>query len=270
MYQTRQKYKNTSLLWSHISTKLNPADLASRETKSQELLQAKLWWQGSPFLLQSPDEWPPQPHQHSQELPEERAVITTLSTSAPQTSLWEGFGSFKSLLSVLSWCWRFIQCCRTLPNKRILTDLHLTSEEKIEQTRILLFRLSQQDSFNQQYQQIQDMKPLHLHDSLTKLYPFLDENGLLRVGGCLNRSDLRNGTNTHLTSELVMKWDFIPARAHFGGLWEAGVRQMKVQLRKLMGPLPNLHLSTLYNDHPYSITFRLPTLTSFCQPHMHI
>ena len=56
------------------------------------------------------------------------------------------------------------------------------------------FRLFQQDSFNQQYQQIQDKKPLHLCDSLRKLYPFLDENGLLRVGGRLNRIDLPNGT----------------------------------------------------------------------------
>ena len=34
--------------WRHISTKLNPADLASRGNKPQELLQVKLWWQGPP------------------------------------------------------------------------------------------------------------------------------------------------------------------------------------------------------------------------------
>ena len=40
----------------------------------------------------------------------------------------------------------------------------------------------------------------------------------------------------HLTSELGIKWHFIPARApHFEGLWEAGVCQMKMQLINLVG-----------------------------------
>ena len=42
-----------------------------------------------------------------------------------------------------------------------------------------------------------------------------------------------------------VQWHFIPARSpHFGGIWEAGIRNMKIQLRKLMGPfVPTLTIS---------------------------
>lgn len=32
--------------WNHISTKDNPADLATRGVTAQQLLESKLWWNG--------------------------------------------------------------------------------------------------------------------------------------------------------------------------------------------------------------------------------
>ncbi len=44
---------------------------------------------------------------------------------------------------------------------------------------------------------------------------------------------------SHLSTTQEVKWHFIPPRTpHFGGLWEAGVRSMKIQLRKLITPHP--------------------------------
>ncbi len=50
--------------------------------------------------------------------------------------------------------------------------------------------------------------------------------------------DTLNGLS-HLTSQNDLKWHHIPPRTpHFGGLWEAGVKSMKLLLRKTLTPHP--------------------------------
>ena len=40
----------------------------------------------------------------------------------------------------------------------------------------------------------------------------------------------------HFSSERAIKWHFSPSRSpHFGGLWEAAVKAMKIALRKIVG-----------------------------------
>ena len=44
--------------WRFCPEKLNPADLASRGLKGQELLESKVWWNGPEFLYGAENEWP--------------------------------------------------------------------------------------------------------------------------------------------------------------------------------------------------------------------
>ena len=45
----------------------------------------------------------------------------------------------------------------------------------------------------------------------------------------------------HFSASRSLDWKFSPSRSpHFGGMWEAGVKSMKTQLRKLVG---NHHLT---------------------------
>ena len=47
--------------WRHVPTTSNPADCASRGLLPQHLLPHSLWWEGPPWLLVEPSQWPPQP-----------------------------------------------------------------------------------------------------------------------------------------------------------------------------------------------------------------
>ncbi len=80
------------------------------------------------------------------------------------------------------------------------------------------------------------------------------DNGTNFVGAQSEIKEIRRLLNSsekaifHLSSMQDVSWHFIPPRTpHFGGLWEAGVRVMKVQLCKLVAPHP-LHYS---GDHPH-------------------
>ncbi|KAF0314254.1 Methionine-R-sulfoxide reductase B1-A [Amphibalanus amphitrite] len=46
--------------WRHIPGTENPADLPSRGVKLEDLKHISLWWEGPPFLLESPENWPKQ------------------------------------------------------------------------------------------------------------------------------------------------------------------------------------------------------------------
>jgi len=43
--------------WHYVGTKSNPADIASRVTGAQELIDNTLWWNGPDFLWHSPEDW---------------------------------------------------------------------------------------------------------------------------------------------------------------------------------------------------------------------
>ncbi len=50
---------SSSSQWRHVPSKQNPADLISRGTLAQTLIDSELWKSGPHFLRQAEDQWPP-------------------------------------------------------------------------------------------------------------------------------------------------------------------------------------------------------------------
>ena len=76
--------------WRYVSTKMNPADLASRGLHIQQLLNCTLWWQGPECLALSPEDWPRRPDINlSRELPELKSTVLLIQQPAPTFHLWK-------------------------------------------------------------------------------------------------------------------------------------------------------------------------------------
>ena len=72
--------------------------------------------------------------------------------------------------------------------------------DEIQGAEELLWRLSQENTFSEQRQRLENGKELVTHDPLLSLHPFLDNRGILRVGGRLQRSKLNTANVIQLYS----------------------------------------------------------------------
>jgi len=89
------------------------------------------------------------------------------------------------LKRVLSWCTRFVDNCRSPRNHSSQLSL-----EELQSTETRLLKLSQERSFKADYASLLATGRVSGKSSIRHLQPYLDEKGLIRVGGRLEKSAL--------------------------------------------------------------------------------
>ncbi|XP_054257148.1 uncharacterized protein LOC128982124 [Macrosteles quadrilineatus] len=175
-----------SCIWKHISTLENPADVASRGLTPSLLIHNKLWWSGPTWLKSSSDSWPqPSSHLPEEELPEIKTTTLNLLTIAEDQDLKfiNKFSSWTKLLHVMGYVLRFISCLKT--KQRITHSLTL---EELEVSNKRICWLVQRESFSEDINSLS--KKNVCSSRIQRLSPFMDDEGLLRVGGRLKHSEL--------------------------------------------------------------------------------
>ena len=172
--------------WNHVAGVENPADCASRGLFPSELLTHSLWWHGPPWLQQEPPHWPQQ-HDIPLAVPSEEEREICLATMAvPQCPIipLKHYSTFTQFQRVTAWMFRFIKNRCLLGTRRCerTTTAGLSVAELVsaEQYWILL---SQIDHFPSEVSLLQAKQPLPNNSCLLSLHPFLDSDGILRVGG---------------------------------------------------------------------------------------
>ena len=178
-------------VWRHVSSGDNPADLATRGISPALLCDSTLWWQGPDWLRQSCDEWPTTTLQTFTTDLEARKANETLSFTATvpsDCSEWlRIFSSVNKLNRILAFIGRWRANFNLSAGERRLGWL---SAEELAKRRKFLFRLVQGKVFQSGIQALQLLKPVATYSSIRRLSPFLDREGLLRVGGRLQNSFL--------------------------------------------------------------------------------
>lgn len=168
--------------WRHVRSEDNPADPASRGVLPTKL-NHEFWFNGPVWLTQCQSNWPVSNIDlHTDE--ERRQHVLVSKNVTPDLQFMERFSSLPKLLRVVSFIFRFYHKCRK-------TQSHSYQYITVSETKFTLHRiikLVQQDQFAEDISRLRDDD--HCSNKLQKLRPFLDDTGLLRVGGRIQRAQI--------------------------------------------------------------------------------
>ncbi|XP_006817264.1 uncharacterized protein LOC102809835 [Saccoglossus kowalevskii] len=209
--------------WRYIESKKNPADIASRGSSADDLIHNSIWWKGSvllstvesqsstsktePFMLDNAD-------------PEIKKTVSVLHTSTipdeyeDMLSRVEYFSDWHRLKRAIAVCLRFKQ--RLMNHKISKPKVHLMNSATIKQNYIPvnvdemqqaekpIIKMVQSRDFADELQTLRQssritsparensrsVPTVKKTSSLFRLDPYLDEEGIIRVGGRIRRANL--------------------------------------------------------------------------------
>ena len=181
--------------WSHVKSENNPADIASRGLKADQLINCTLWFKGPDFLWS--DQLPesslfPEIEETNPELKKTRTFAT--STKTCDSTFWAYFSSFPRLVKAIANCKKYMLKLRYLVKKRQdataekpCMDLNV---EDLKDAENCLLRLVQRDAYAEELRELSSPtseQPLKKSSPLYKLNPFIDDKGLIRMGGRIDQ-----------------------------------------------------------------------------------
>ncbi|KAK7925240.1 hypothetical protein WMY93_007550 [Mugilogobius chulae] len=186
----RIKESTQPMQWKYVTSEDNPADHASRGLKAKDLVTSN-WFSGPSFLWQ--EELPSgeiKVGELDMEDPEVRKAVVH-HTSAKVDSLAERFLKFSSwsrLVKAIARLIRFVREFKGLQKK----SNEATSLEERKEAELTIMTIVQRSVFSKEIKELQSRKEL-TKDKTSRLYrlnPFLDDKGILRVGGRLEHAML--------------------------------------------------------------------------------
>lgn len=174
--------------WRYVKSEDNPADCASRGLPPRKLVDFDLWWQGPPFLQTYSEKQ--KPGSYATTLEENITTNTyvarqDIGTGSVIGTLLENCSAYTRALRVIAWVFRFVSRLR---GKQPETT-YLSATE-LNQSADRLVKYAQQIQFEEEIKQLRKDKTVSAKSKIFKLLPYLDESGILRVGGRLKHSNL--------------------------------------------------------------------------------
>ncbi|XP_063910744.1 uncharacterized protein LOC135127960 [Zophobas morio] len=191
--------------WRHVPTSDNPADVTSRGLLPEDFVSSSLWWAGPSFLKLREQYWPQESPVGSVDTDLEIRKIELFVAQTKEPTIGETLvRRFSSLRKIQ----RIVAYCRRAVRKEKGSSLSLTAAELFESLLYLISEV-QKTVFAQELSRLQRREPCSKR--LLNLSPFVDEKGILRVGGRLRHSTLPSASKFpallpskhHLTDLLI-------------------------------------------------------------------
>ncbi|XP_062557867.1 uncharacterized protein LOC134222720 [Armigeres subalbatus] len=171
--------------WNYIRSANNPADIVSRGQLPEDLKQNILWWNGPHFLEECTYEVDEVEEIPENNLPELKAHVATRESSCDPFPFFLHHSSFRKIQRIMGYVLRFISNCRGIRTSNSVKQIPLTIVE-LRQASEAIVKVIQRLHFGDEIQRVVSKQTCKRLGNLSPVY----DNGLLRVGGRLDRSKL--------------------------------------------------------------------------------
>lgn len=177
--------------WRHVSGIENPADLVTRGLPADKLLESDLWWYGPQFLRQPEivvDQPLPVDIGQFPEVQSECKKVANVLVTVNSTCIFEfeRWSTLEKAYKVIGWVLRFVKKARKL---QVSSGPDLVVED-LSAAKEVFVKVLQARFFNVEIQSLKEGKSVSRSSKLSKLSPFLDQAGVLRIKGRLQLSEL--------------------------------------------------------------------------------
>ncbi|XP_055714216.1 uncharacterized protein LOC129808461 [Phlebotomus papatasi] len=182
---------STPSQWRHVPTKQNPADVLSRGCKVLNLISNSLWWHGPSWLQEDSSQWPPEFSPEEQPAPSVCTAVLDSRTdpNAIYNHLIEHCSSFIKATRVVAWVSRAATKFKQ-PRRRVTRSSANADESfpfltvtELQVAEKFLIKWEQENHLKTTLEKIQSNRRNKVDRYLRTLYPFVDIDGILRVGG---------------------------------------------------------------------------------------
>ncbi|XP_076659858.1 uncharacterized protein LOC143363138 [Halictus rubicundus] len=163
--------------WRHVPTADNPADLISRGQSPEDFLQPSIWQHGPTWLNEEESFWPTTELPQPETIPEQRVAIC-LKALICDTTILDNCSSWGKLQRIIARCLRW--------KGSNTTKGSLTSSE-LRYAHDVIIKLIQRQHFAEELRCL-SRSEIGVKGKLQQLNPFIDKDGILRVGGRLKNS----------------------------------------------------------------------------------
>nr|XP_034192182.1 uncharacterized protein LOC117609678 [Osmia lignaria] len=182
----------------HIPGTSNPADCASRGLTTAQLEQHRLWWRGPPWLSQSRESWPAQ-HNSSDDtcLQECRPGISHVLTCQKLEYHWHliyKYFSLHKLFHITSACFSFISKLRKSTAPSIFVS---NLPVDLKKAKTFWIKATQSAYFSHELKMMVNNQTLPSSHVFSRLTAFMDDQGVIRVGGRLTNAPLTYEDHSH-------------------------------------------------------------------------
>ncbi|XP_011858553.1 PREDICTED: uncharacterized protein LOC105556088 [Vollenhovia emeryi] len=174
--------------WHHVASQDNPADCASRGLTPRALADHPLWWRGPAWLQEGEAPWKATADTNTDEdLPEARTRqhVGVAQSTTEASDLLLRYSTLRRLLRITAWCRRWL---RGVTRARSAEEALALSAAELEDALGSWVRLVQTNTYGKEIEVIQNGQELSRSNSLSRLTPFIDADGVLRVGGRIRHS----------------------------------------------------------------------------------
>lgn len=199
--------------WAHVVSADNPADLLSRGLAMCDFIHSDLWYHGPEWLTQPQAQWPESKLSLSQETanlieaeckPMESLVVLRALKSTSESLIYK-HGSWDKVMRITAYALRFIANCRKKVECRVSGKMLTQADTQAAVD--YWVRMVQSENYPKEIECRKKGLPLPGNSKIAGLNPQLNADGVLCVGGRLEKADCPDAQKHQV---------IIPARTRLG------------------------------------------------------